>query len=322
MAVPAKSSGGMPAWVRNAWPERYTYIKDLGKGASGLVYQARDRIDDLDVALKFVQKRMKIRFLRYSATDNKLAGVIVFANASQNLGIIKQYVYKKMAMPPSSDPPFWLSSSLAVGDPSRTFSSIDLRDDMLLCELPLVGSEGHVVFIGYRDDAIRSREMRPRGYEMVDLAASSPGNLTKYVLGEIAIMIHLSQAACDGAIQGVLSLHAHHQTPSVAVLALEFAPEGDLKDLVYKMRRRVTPLASLMQSMKNVKYEMDPDMVGDLIVQICMGVYGMHSQGVTHRDLKPENILVLTSNPKPILKITDFGFSVRVDTSSSQIALP
>lgn len=56
-----------------------------------------------------------------------------------------------------------------------------------------------------------------------------------------------------------------------------------------------------------------------LFYQICCGVHYLHNQRITHRDLKPENILLATSEEETLVRISDFGLSRRV-RSSSQMA--
>lgn len=42
-----------------------------------------------------------------------------------------------------------------------------------------------------------------------------------------------------------------------------------------------------------------------MLAMMSMGLFHMHSNGVTHRDLKPENVLIKNG----ILKICDFGMA-------------
>lgn len=42
----------------------------------------------------------------------------------------------------------------------------------------------------------------------------------------------------------------------------------------------------------------------------------LHDMGITHRDLKPENILLANDIGETLLKVTDFGLSKFVDSSS------
>jgi serine/threonine protein kinase len=52
-----------------------------------------------------------------------------------------------------------------------------------------------------------------------------------------------------------------------------------------------------------------PDLVLDLIEQLCAGVTAAHQSQVIHRDLKPANIILsqVTGSRRPIVKVLDFG---------------
>ena len=54
------------------------------------------------------------------------------------------------------------------------------------------------------------------------------------------------------------------------------------------------------------EYFLDPDNLTDLIVQICHGLYAIHSLKIVHRDLKPENVMLA---PDGCAKIADFGIA-------------
>eukprot|EP01065_Artemidia_motanka_P029281 TRINITY_DN35424_c0_g1_i1.p1 TRINITY_DN35424_c0_g1~~TRINITY_DN35424_c0_g1_i1.p1 ORF type:complete len:569 (+),score=166.74 TRINITY_DN35424_c0_g1_i1:84-1790(+) len=86
----------------------------------------------------------------------------------------------------------------------------------------------------------------------------------------------------------VLLLYEVLETSTHFYLILEFAPGGELFDLIQDHKRFTDPVAR------------------DYFQQLMYGVKYCHAQGVVHRDLKPQNLL-LTAQDR--LKIADFGFS-------------
>lgn len=53
--------------------------------------------------------------------------------------------------------------------------------------------------------------------------------------------------------------------------------------------------------------------------QICRGVEYLHSIGIIHRDLKPPNILLASSKDETLIKLTDFGLSKVLSSSSAMM---
>jgi calcium-dependent protein kinase len=49
--------------------------------------------------------------------------------------------------------------------------------------------------------------------------------------------------------------------------------------------------------------------------QILSAVVFCHKAGIVHRDLKPENTLYATKKPDSILRVIDFGTSVKAKTN-------
>jgi serine/threonine protein kinase/ABC-type branched-subunit amino acid transport system substrate-binding protein len=59
---------------------------------------------------------------------------------------------------------------------------------------------------------------------------------------------------------------------------------------------------------------LSPELVLDLMEQICSGMTATHSANVVHRDLKPSNLFVcnVTGSVRPVVKILDFGLGKRL----------
>jgi serine/threonine protein kinase/ABC-type branched-subunit amino acid transport system substrate-binding protein len=54
---------------------------------------------------------------------------------------------------------------------------------------------------------------------------------------------------------------------------------------------------------------LSPEVVLDLMDQVCAAMTAAHAQGIIHRDLKPSNVFVVsvTGSPQPVIKVLDFG---------------
>ncbi|KAM0755882.1 kinase-like protein [Meredithblackwellia eburnea MCA 4105] len=106
----------------------------------------------------------------------------------------------------------------------------------------------------------------------------------------------------------LISCCASFSTPIYTVLALDYAPGGELFDFLGKWHKDMTvPLARRMFG------------------ELCSAVGWMHSICLVHRDIKLENILltarpfppaasedpstILDRLPRPFIKLTDFGLS-------------
>ena len=84
---------------------------------------------------------------------------------------------------------------------------------------------------------------------------------------------------------------------SVILLVLEYAPGGELFELIYYSKQRENKL--------------NPMLARTYFHELCGGIGCMHSLGIVHRDIKPQNLLLdATYN----LKLNDFGLAKIVNT--------
>eukprot|EP01129_Flabellula_baltica_P005692 TRINITY_DN2075_c0_g1_i1.p1 TRINITY_DN2075_c0_g1~~TRINITY_DN2075_c0_g1_i1.p1 ORF type:complete len:472 (-),score=103.97 TRINITY_DN2075_c0_g1_i1:458-1873(-) len=88
----------------------------------------------------------------------------------------------------------------------------------------------------------------------------------------------------------IINMIEHYSEDDCIYLVLEYAPGGELFDLVVE-RRHLSEYEAIV-----------------LIKQIMQAVHYIHSKGIAHRDLKLENILVVDKQRLKI-KISDFGLS-------------
>lgn len=87
----------------------------------------------------------------------------------------------------------------------------------------------------------------------------------------------------------------HGEVEKVQVGVMEYINSGDIK--IY---------------LKN-----HPEQFDNLIVQVLNGIQYLHNNSIIHRDLKPQNILVKVQNDAVTAKITDFGISKLIDSTST-----
>ncbi|KAL8283983.1 hypothetical protein RQP46_005096 [Phenoliferia psychrophenolica] len=100
----------------------------------------------------------------------------------------------------------------------------------------------------------------------------------------------------------LVSLSSHFTTPTYTVLALDYAPGGELFDLLEQHHS-----------------SFDTPFVRRVFGELVSAVGWMHQINLVHRDIKLENILLTsrpfppttppTPLPTPFVKLTDFGLS-------------
>eukprot|EP00122_Pirum_gemmata_P020901 Pgem_evm1s19506 len=110
---------------------------------------------------------------------------------------------------------------------------------------------------------------------------------------EIEIQSHLSH-------KNILRLYGYFHDVSKVYLVLEYAPKGELYQLLNKNGSFDNETA--------VKY----------ISQLMSAIQYCHKRDVIHRDIKPENILIGKNNE---VKIADFGWAVHTPTLSRRTTL-
>ncbi|CAK0733351.1 hypothetical protein CVIRNUC_000261 [Coccomyxa viridis] len=95
----------------------------------------------------------------------------------------------------------------------------------------------------------------------------------------------------------VIKFHEVFLTPTHVALAMELAPNGDL-----------------FKKVSNAKGLPESEARG-IFQQLILAVDYCHRMGVANRDIKLENVLLGGDKKKPIIKLTDFGFSKSVQDS-------
>jgi serine/threonine-protein kinase len=60
-----------------------------------------------------------------------------------------------------------------------------------------------------------------------------------------------------------------------------------------------------------------PAQVADVVTQVATALTAVHGAGIVHRDIKPENVFLCAREPKPLVKVLDFGVAKNVKNKSS-----
>ena len=87
--------------------------------------------------------------------------------------------------------------------------------------------------------------------------------------------------------------------PPYLIIALKYAPYGNLADFMNKY----------------YKYGIPEGIVRQLMKQILSSVNCLHKHGIWHRDIKPQNFLVFEKQPNIKIKLADFGFAKQFRTN-------
>ncbi|KAG1682193.1 Serine/threonine-protein kinase Chk2 [Nymphon striatum] len=116
-------------------------------------------------------------------------------------------------------------------------------------------------------------------------------DLSAQVQNEVNVMKNLDHP-CIVKIENVID------TPDYLYIILELVEGGELFD-------RIVSCKKLKES--NAKL---------LFYQMVLAVQYLHSQGITHRDLKAENILLTNEEDQTLIKVTDFGLSKLINSST------
>ncbi|VDM95503.1 unnamed protein product [Thelazia callipaeda] len=115
----------------------------------------------------------------------------------------------------------------------------------------------------------------------------APNNLKRQLRREIEIQYHLRHP-------NILRLYGYFHDKERVYMVLEFAPRGNLFQLLRKMER------------------FPPELAAKYMYQLASAMDYCQQKKVLHRDLKPENVLISLNGD---LKISDFGWSVHGPSS-------
>jgi serine/threonine protein kinase len=122
-------------------------------------------------------------------------------------------------------------------------------------------------------------------------ALSSSTDRPDALLGEVDILRQLDHPGC-------IKINETFETPDTLYLVLELVTGGELFDRIIDVKRFEEPRARFF------------------FKQMLEAIQYLHAKGIVHRDLKPENIL-LSSNDSDHIKLSDFGLSRMLNSSSN-----
>ena len=96
--------------------------------------------------------------------------------------------------------------------------------------------------------------------------------------------------------KNIVNFYEIYEDINYIYIVMEFCENGDLMHILEK----------------NINVCLSIDFVIDIMLQIFDVINYLHDENIIHRDLKPENFLIkLDQNKKIIIKLTDFGFSIK-----------
>tara|TARA_B110000046_G_scaffold140034_2_gene146573 strand:- start:12363 stop:13397 length:1035 start_codon:yes stop_codon:yes gene_type:complete len=85
------------------------------------------------------------------------------------------------------------------------------------------------------------------------------------------------------------------------------------KDTIY-ISLELMKGGDLEQAIKKKKFFRQPNIMFNILIQICDGLSYLHNKNIIHRDIKASNILLETDDlENPIVKLGDFGLSCLLD---------
>ena len=100
----------------------------------------------------------------------------------------------------------------------------------------------------------------------------------------------------------------HH--PNIVDFQDAFKRKGNLF-LVFEFVEK-----NLLELLEEHSKGLDPNLIKNLIYQLCKAIKYLHEQKIVHRDIKPENLLI-TENME--LKLCDFGFARLISGNSEKL---
>lgn len=85
------------------------------------------------------------------------------------------------------------------------------------------------------------------------------------------------------------------------------------KDTIY-ISLELMKGGDLEHAIKKKQFSRKPNVMFNILIQICSGLSYLHNKKFIHRDIKASNILLETNDPEnPIVKLGDFGLSCLLD---------
>ena len=73
---------------------------------------------------------------------------------------------------------------------------------------------------------------------------------------------------------------------------------------------------TLLELVQQKPKGLDPELIRNIIFQLCKAIKHLHDLNIIHRDIKPENLLI---DPNNKLKLCDFGFARSISMSKEQL---
>ena len=100
----------------------------------------------------------------------------------------------------------------------------------------------------------------------------------------------------------------HH--PNIVQFQEAFKRKGNLF-LVFEFVEK-----NLLELIEEHPKGLDPNLIRNIIYQLCKAIKYLHEQNIIHRDIKPENLLITENNET---KLCDFGFARLISGNSEKL---
>jgi len=113
----------------------------------------------------------------------------------------------------------------------------------------------------------------------------------EFIMNESEILAKLNHP-------NIVRYYNTHYTKKIVYISFELMRGGNLENAI-----------------KNKIFYQKPDIIYNIILQICNGLSYLHSNNILHRDIKASNILLLSDNWDSIqVKLADFGLSYLLES--------
>ncbi|KAF0990854.1 hypothetical protein HZS_4033 [Henneguya salminicola] len=286
--VSAYSTTTIPNLVTSRYASDFTHIETIGTGGFGVVFKAKNNMDDCDYAIKrvtipdcVVARKKVIREVQALAKLNH-PGIIRFYNSWLETAPSSTSGGKNEYSPNSNNGSTKLESQTLINRciPSSSFVELSYVSDQIICNKKERDHEDSIIFEYDSKEEPNAKSL----WENVESSSSI----------ECSFMRDLSSLACKTDCSLISSCCGHknccHEKKVFLYIQMELCHKQTLKSWLFKNQTRDIPESI------------------SIFNQILDAVDFVHSEHLMHRDLKPSNIFFAFDGK---VKLGDFGLVTR-----------